>query len=113
MHLVAGVQTFDCLPAGFRRGRIRFSHAAGCGKAEPMSDLAKLVIKRFPENRNLQLVSFRTPARFHCSRCKKTQIAKVAAVVAADWEQLLCAACYEQVLSAPPEENTTDQGQRQ
>ena len=29
-----------------------------------MLDFAKLVIKRFPENRNLQLVGFRTPASF-------------------------------------------------
>jgi len=44
---------------------------------EPMSDLAKLVIKRFPENRNLQLMGLRIPARFHCSRCSTTQRAKL------------------------------------
>jgi hypothetical protein len=73
-----------------------------------MSDLAKLVIKRFPENRNLQLVGFRTPATFHCSRCNKTRRAAVLAVVSGDWERLLCAACYQQVLSEPPEENLPD-----
>lgn len=73
-----------------------------------MSDLAKLVIKRFPENRNMQLVSFRMPARFHCARCKTTQRAAVAAVVAGDWENLWCAACYEKALLEPPEENLAD-----
>jgi len=73
-----------------------------------MSDLSKLVIKRFPENRNMQLVGFRTPARFHCSRCNKTQSAKVLAVVAGDWERLLCSACYEKALLEPPEEELDD-----
>ena len=57
-----------------------------------MPDLAKLVIKRFPENRKMQLVALRIPARFGCSRCNKTQSAKVLAVVSGDWEQLLCSA---------------------
>ena len=69
-----------------------------------MSELAKLVIKRFPENRNMQLVSLRVPARFDCSRCLAAQRGKVLAVVAEDWEQLLCPACYEQVLSEQPAE---------
>ena len=46
-----------------------------------MTDLAKLVIKRFPENRDMQLVGLRIPANFHCSRCNKIQRAKVLAVV--------------------------------
>jgi hypothetical protein len=69
-----------------------------------MSDLAKLVIKRFPENRNLQLVGFRTPATFHCSRCKKTRRAAVLAVISEDWDRLLCSTCYQEVLAEPPEE---------
>ena len=76
-----------------------------------MTDLAKLVIKRFPENRNMQLVAFRIPATFHCSRCNKMRRAKVLAVVAGDWQRLLCSACYEallRVLSEPPEENPAD-----
>ena len=74
-----------------------------------MSDLAKLVIKRFPENRNLQLMGFRTPATFRCSRCNKTRRAAVLAVVAGDWEKLLCSACYQEVLSQPPPvENLAD-----
>ena len=73
-----------------------------------MSDLAKLVIKRFPENRKMQLVALRIPARFGCSRCSKTQSAKVLAVVSGDWEHLLCSACYEKVLLEPPEENMAD-----
>ena len=64
-----------------------------------MSDLAKLVIKRFPENRNLQLMGLRMPARFLCSRCNTSQKANVLAVVSGDWEQLLCRACYEKILS--------------
>jgi hypothetical protein len=82
-----------------------------------MSDLAKLVIKRFPENRGMQLVSLRTPARFHCSRCNMPQRSKVLALVSADWGQLLCPVCYEKVLSekleepveqAPPEDTSDD-----
>ena len=73
-----------------------------------MADLSKLIIKRFPENRNMQLVGFRTPSSFHCSRCNTTRRAAVLAVVADDWEQLLCSACYEKVLAEPPKENTTD-----
>jgi hypothetical protein len=73
-----------------------------------VSDLAKLVIKRFPENRNMQLVGFRMPATFHCSRCHKTRRAAVLAIVAEDWERLLCTACYQQVLLEPPEENLAD-----
>ena len=30
------------------------------------------------------------------------------AVVSEDWERLLCVACYEKVLSEPPEENLAD-----
>jgi hypothetical protein len=73
-----------------------------------MTDLAKLVIKRFPENRDMQLVGLRIPATFHCSRCNEIQRAKVLAVVAEDWERLLCSACYEKVLSEPSEENEAD-----
>ena len=73
-----------------------------------MSDLAKLVIKRFPENRNLQLMGLRLPARFHCFRCNTTQRAKLLAVVSGDWEQLLCPACYEKLLSEKPEEPVED-----
>jgi len=73
-----------------------------------MTDLAKLVIKRFPENRNMQLVSVRSPATFHCSRCSKTRRATVLAVVSEDWGRLLCVACYEKVLLEPPEENLGD-----
>jgi hypothetical protein len=64
-----------------------------------MSDIAKLVIKTFPENRDMQLVSLRTPARFYCSRCNTTQRSQVLAVVSGDWERLLCPACYETLLS--------------
>jgi hypothetical protein len=74
-------------------------------EAESMPDLARLVIKRFPENRNMQLVGFRTPATFHCSRCNRTRRAAVLAVVSGDWEQLLCSACYEEVLLGPPEKD--------
>ena len=63
-----------------------------------MTNLAKLVIKRFPENRNMQLVSVRSPATFHCSHCNKTRRASVLAVVSKDWERLLCVACYKKVL---------------
>jgi hypothetical protein len=66
-----------------------------------VSDLAKLVIKWFPENRNMQLVGFRTPARFHCAHCNKTQSAKLLAVVGGDWENLFCVPCYEKALLEP------------
>ena len=79
-----------------------------CTEVESMTDLAKLVIKRFPENRNMQLMSVRSPATFHCSHCNKARRASVLAVVSEDWERLLCVACYEKVLSEPPEENLAD-----
>ncbi len=73
-----------------------------------MSDLARLVIKRFPENRNTQLMLLRLPASFHCSCCKTAQKAKMLAVVAGDWEQLLCLACYEKLLFEKPAEPAED-----
>ncbi len=73
-----------------------------------MSELAKLVIKRFPENRNMQLVCLRDRTEFHCSRCKRKRRAKLLAVVAEDWGRLLCAACYEKRLSEKPEEPARD-----
>ena len=73
-----------------------------------ISDLSKLVVTRFPENRDMQLVGLRVPAAFPCSRCHKMQRAKVLAVVSGDWERLLCSACYQKVLSEPPRENVTD-----
>ena len=73
-----------------------------------MSDLAKLVIKRFPENRNMQLMGLRLPAKFHCSHCNTTQRNKILAVVAGDWEQLLCLACYETLLAEKAEEPAED-----
>ena len=33
---------------------------------------------------------------------------KLLAVVSEDWQRLLCAACYEKVLSEPPEEHIAD-----
>lgn len=66
-----------------------------------MSDLAKLVINRFPENRNMQLVGLRIPGRFDCFRCKKPQHARLLAVVSDNWDRLLCVACYERTLSEP------------
>ena len=77
-----------------------------------MADLAKLVIKRFPENRDMQLMGLRTPARFHCSRCKATQSAKLLAVVKSDWEQLLCLGCYEKSLRERPDEPPQDSAEQ-
>ena len=79
-----------------------FNHEIYEVHEKSVPDLARLVIKRFPENRNLQLVGLRMPARFHCSRCKTSQRANVLAVVSGDWGQLLCRACYEKLLSEPP-----------
>ena len=73
-----------------------------------MTELSKLVITRFPENRNMQLVGFRSPATFHCSRCNKMRKATVLAVVSGDWKRLLCSACYQEVLLEPPEANLAD-----
>ena len=64
-----------------------------------MRDLAKLVIKRFPENRNMQLVCLRVPSEFRCSRCGKAKKAKLLAVVADDWTRLLCNGCYEEAMT--------------
>jgi hypothetical protein len=72
--------------------------------APPMPDLAKLVVKSFPENRNMQLMCLRVPAQFRCSRCNMRQKANLMAVVAGDWGQLLCLACYEKMLSEIREE---------
>jgi hypothetical protein len=72
-----------------------------------MSDLAKLVIKRFPENRNMQLVCLRAPAEFHCSRCKRRRRATMLAVISDDWEQLACVPCYKKRLSEKLEEPPT------
>ena len=70
-----------------------------------MPDLARLIIKRFPENRNMQLLGLRIPAKFACARCNKSQRANLLAVVSGDWEQLLCVACYEKALAEQPEES--------
>jgi hypothetical protein len=64
-----------------------------------MSDLAKQVIKRFPEKGNLQLVCLRVVAKFECSHCQTTKHAKVLAVVSGDWNRLLCDGCYEKLLT--------------
>jgi hypothetical protein len=66
-----------------------------------MPDLDKLVIKRFPDTRNMQLVCLRVPGKFQCSRCHKMKMAKLLAVVAGDWDHLLCKSCYAKVLSEP------------
>ena len=77
-------------------------------QSKTMPDLAKLVIKRFPENRNMQLVCLRLAAGFHCSRCHKTKRAKLLAVVAEDWDRLFCEGCYEEVLSQQQDESAED-----
>ena len=64
-----------------------------------MSDLVKLVVKRFPENRNMQLMGLRIPAAFHCSRCNARKRSKLVAVVAGDWNELLCDGCYGELLT--------------
>lgn len=69
-----------------------------------MPDLAKLVVKSFPENRNMQLVRLRNPAEFHCSRCKATKKSHLLAVVAGNWDELLCNGCYGELLSEGTEQ---------
>jgi hypothetical protein len=64
-----------------------------------MPDLAKLVIKTFPEKGDLQLACLRIVAKFECSECHATKHAKVLAVIAGDWNRLLCNACYEKRLT--------------
>ena len=66
-----------------------------------MSDLAKLVIKGFPENRNMQLMLLRVPGEFHCFHCSTIKKAKLVAVVGGDWNRLLCNECYGKLLSEP------------
>jgi hypothetical protein len=69
-----------------------------------MSDLAKLVIKRFPEKRDMQLVCLRIAAKFKCSHCHAPKQAKLLAVQSDDWDRLLCEECYGKLLSKPPPE---------
>lgn len=64
-----------------------------------VADLAKQVIKRFPEKGDMQLVCLRIVVKFQCSRCQATKHAKVLAVVAGDWNRLLCDGCYEKSLT--------------
>jgi hypothetical protein len=66
-----------------------------------MSDLSKHVLKRFPENRDMQLVCLRAAVPFHCSHCKRMRRANLVALVSGDWDRLLCNACYEELLSQP------------
>ena len=66
-----------------------------------MCDFAKRVIKRFPENRDMQLVCLSVLSEFQCSRCQKTRKAKLVAVVSKDWNRLLCSGCYEKLLAEP------------
>ncbi len=64
-----------------------------------MPDLAKLVIKRFPEKGNMQLVCLRTVARFECSHCRAGKQAKLLAVVSGDWNKLVCENCYGKLIA--------------
>lgn len=68
-----------------------------------MPDLSKLVIKTFPETRNMQLVCLRAPGHFRCSRCGRSKTANLLAVVSEDWNRLLCKGCYGQLLEEPEE----------
>ena len=83
-------------------GRCRFiwgDCCSGFDEVKLMSDLAKLVIKSFPENHNMQLVCLRVVTGFQCSRCNTTKKAKLVAVVSGDWNRLLCNGCYGELLS--------------
>lgn len=73
-----------------------------------MTDLSALVIKGFPESRNMQLVCLRIASRFTCSRCHRTKNAKFVAVVSGDWNRLLCKDCYGDALSEQPEDIAQD-----
>ena len=66
-----------------------------------MSDVAKLVITTFPENRNMQLVCLRIPLKFRCCHCNAAKRAKMLAVASGDWERLLCEGCYTKLLAEP------------
>ena len=64
-----------------------------------MSDLARLVIKTYPEHGAMQLVCLRMAVPFCCADCQAKKRSKLLAVVAADWNQLLCTECYEKRLA--------------
>jgi hypothetical protein len=68
-----------------------------------MPELSKLVIKTFPEHGQMQLVRLRIAAEFHCSRCDLAKRADLLAVVAGDWQRLLCKGCYLELSSQQPE----------
>ena len=63
------------------------------------SDLAKLVVKTYARQGEMQLVRLAVASEFHCSRCDTTKKAKLVAVVSGDWNRLLCNGCYGELLS--------------
>ena len=62
------------------------------------SELAKLVIKTYSRQGEMQLVGLRVASEFRCSRCNKTKKAKLVAVMSGDWNRLLCNGCYGELL---------------
>ena len=62
------------------------------------------VMKTFAPIGNMQLMRFKAATEFCCSRCKTFQKAKLAAIVAGDWNQLVCNGCYGKLLSEENEE---------
>jgi carbon storage regulator CsrA len=71
---------------------------------ETMPDMREQVRKTYPPEGNLQLMRLKAATEFNCSRCKTTKKARLVAVVAGDWNQLLCNGCYGDVLLERGEE---------
>jgi hypothetical protein len=69
------------------------------GHDDGTSGVAKLVVKTYARQGEMQLVRLAVASEFHCYRCDKTKKAKLVAVVSGDWERLLCNGCYGELLS--------------
>ena len=74
------------------------------------SDLARVVIKTYSRQGEIQLVRLAVASEFHCSRCDKPKKAKLVAVVSGDWNRLLCNGCYGELLSGERCRSITPQG---
>ena len=81
-------------------GRLNFTKAAETSNAENLLViLSPELAAKYPAQGDMQLFRLAAATEFNCSRCQSTKSAKLVAVVAGDWNRLLCNGCYGKLLS--------------
>ncbi|RWQ93478.1 hypothetical protein C8Q69DRAFT_473720 [Paecilomyces variotii] len=58
------------------------------------------IVKAYPPRGSLQQYRLSQSTNFQCTRCKQDKKAKLVTIIDGNWDNLLCNACYGNILAS-------------